>query len=87
LHRGVSRRGSTGGNEAGSNVGVFLSSSPSEPVLSDTVPSQSVRDRAASSLTNLDGHVRRGLSVSGRAGGKRSSAVYARSCSHGASVH
>jgi len=38
-------------------------------VLSDTVPSQSVRDRAASSLTNLVGHVRRGRSVSGRAGG------------------
>ena len=49
-------------------------------VLSDTLPSQTVRDRAASSLTNLDGHVRRGRSVSGRAGGKRSSAVYAQPC-------
>ena len=56
-------------------------------VLSDTVSSQSVRHRAASSLTNLDGHVRRGRSVSGRAGGKRSSVVCARSHSYAASVH
>ena len=56
-------------------------------VLSDTVPSQGVRDRAASSLTNLCGHVRHGRSVSGRAGGKRSGAVYAHSRSHAASVH
>jgi len=56
-------------------------------VLSDMVPSQSVRDRAASSLTNLDGHVRHGRSFNGRAGGKRSGAVYARSRSHAMSVH
>ena len=87
MHRGVSRRGRTGGNEAGSNVGVlsFYRARRVNAVLYDTVPSQSVRDRAASSLTNLDGHVRRGRSVSGRAGGKRSSVVYARS--HAVSVH
>jgi len=71
LHRGVSKHGSTGGNGAGSNVGVlsFYRACQVNAVLSDTVPSQSVRDRAASSLTNLDGHVRCGRSVSGRAGG------------------
>ena len=62
LQRRVSRRGRTGGNEAGSNVGVlsYYRARQVNAVLSDTVPSQSVRDRAASSLTNLDGHVRRG---------------------------
>ena len=62
LQRRVSRQSSTGGNEAGSNVGVlsFYRGRQVKAVLSDTVPSQSVRNHAASSLTNVDGHVRRG---------------------------
>ena len=89
LHPGVSRCGSTGGNESGRNVGVlsFYRARQVNAVLTDVVPSQSVHDRAASSLTNLDGHVRRGRSVSGRAGGKRSGALYASSRSHAVSVH
>jgi len=77
------------GMRAGSDVGVqsFYRARQVNAVLSDTVPSQSVRDHAASSLTNLDGHIRLGRSVSGRAGGKRSGTVYVRSRSHAASVH
>ena len=58
------------GMRAGSDVGVqsFYRARQVNAVLSDTVPSQSVRDRAASILTNLGGHFRRGQSVSGRAG-------------------